>query len=213
MFAPECTISGYQSWEASILFHWNQNHVWEWFRTFRYALARKKMHNLCSCLNALFRGTKVMKHPFYSIGTKMMFGCISEHFTNLRHVKICKTCVSDPNALFRGTKVVKNPFYSTRTKMMFGSVSEHSANLRHVKDAKLMFAPECTISGYKSSKRPFYSIGTKMMFGSVSEYSANLRHVKRCKTCVRTRMHYFGVPKLQSIHSTPLEPNLCLGVF
>jgi hypothetical protein len=126
------------------------------------------MQNLCSCLNALFRGTKVTKHPFYSIGTKMMFGCIPEHFTNLRHVKICKTCVSDPNALFRGTKVVKHPFYSIRTKMMFGSVSEHSANLRHV---------------------------------------------KRCKTCVRTRMHYFGVPKLQSIHSTPLEPNLCLGVF
>jgi hypothetical protein len=168
MFAPECTISGYQSWEASILFHWNQNHVWEWFRTFRYALARKKMHNLCSCLNALFRGTKVMKHPFYSIGTKMMFGCISEHFTNLRHVKICKTCVSDPNALFRGTKVVKNPFYSTRTKMMFGSVSEHSANLRLV---------------------------------------------KRCKTCVRTQMHCFGVPKLGSVHSTPLEPKWCLGVF
>jgi hypothetical protein len=126
------------------------------------------MQNLCSHSNALFRGTKVSNHPFYSIGTKMMFGSVSEHFTNLRHVKICKTCVSGSNALFRCTKV---------------------------------------------EKHPFYSIGTKMMFGSVSEHSANLRDVKRCKTCVRTRMHYFGLPKLQSVHSTTLEPKLCLAVF
>jgi hypothetical protein len=26
-------------------------------------------------------------------------------------------------------------------------------------------------------------------------------------------MHYFGVPKLPSMHSTPLEPKQCLGVF
>jgi hypothetical protein len=97
-----------------------------------------------------------------------MFGCLSEHFTNIRHVKICETYVSRLNALFRGTKLAKEPFYSIRTKMMSGIVSEHFANLRYV---------------------------------------------KRCKTCVRTRMHYFGVPKLRSIHSTPSEPKLCLGVF
>jgi uncharacterized protein YodC (DUF2158 family) len=99
---------------------------------------------------------------------KMMFGSVSEHFANLRHVKRCKTYVSGLNALCHGTNVAKHPFYS---------------------------------------------IGTKMMFGSVSEHFANLRHVKRCKTCVRTRMHYFGAPKLRSIHSTPLEPERCLGVF
>jgi hypothetical protein len=126
------------------------------------------MQNLCSHLNALFRGTKVAKHPFYSIGTRTMFGSVSEHFANLRHVKRCKTCVSGLNALFWGTKLAKDPFYS---------------------------------------------IGAKMMFVSVLEHFANLQHVKRCRTCVRTWMHYFGAPKLRSIHSTPLEPKWCLGVF
>jgi hypothetical protein len=52
-----------------------------------------------------------------------------------------------------------------------------------------------------------------MMVGSVSEHFANLRHVKRCKTCVRTRMHYFRVPKWWSIHSSLLDPKCCLEVF
>jgi hypothetical protein len=63
-------------------------------------------------LNALFRGTEVLKHPFYSIGPKLMFGSASENFTNLRQVKRCKTSVSRLNTLFRGAKVVKHPFYS-----------------------------------------------------------------------------------------------------
>jgi hypothetical protein len=90
-------------------------------------------------LNALFRGTEVVKHSFYFIGTKMMFGSVSEHFANLRHVKTCKTCVSGLNVLFWGTEVVKHPLYSLGPKMMLGSVSEHFANLLHVKDAKLVF--------------------------------------------------------------------------
>jgi hypothetical protein len=64
----------------------------------------------------MHRGTEVMKHPFYSIGTKMMFGSVSEHFTNLRQVIRCKTCVSALNALFQGTEVVKHPFYSIGPK-------------------------------------------------------------------------------------------------
>jgi hypothetical protein len=74
----------------------------------------------------------------------MMFGCVSEHFANLRYVKDAKL-VFDLNALFRGTKVAKHPF-----KMMFGSVSEHFTNIRYVKDAKLVFESQCTISGYQS---------------------------------------------------------------
>jgi hypothetical protein len=31
-------------------------------------------------------------HPFYSIGPKMMFGCLLEHLENLRHVQRYKTC-------------------------------------------------------------------------------------------------------------------------
>jgi acid stress-induced BolA-like protein IbaG/YrbA len=72
----------------------------------------KRCKTCVSGLNALFRGTEVLKHPFYSIGPKMMFGSVSEHFANLRHVKRCKTCVSGLNALFRGTEVVKHAFYS-----------------------------------------------------------------------------------------------------
>jgi acid stress-induced BolA-like protein IbaG/YrbA len=66
----------------------------------------------------------------------MMFGGVSEHFANLRHVKRCKTRVSGLNALFRGTEVVKHPIYSIGPKMMFGTVSEHFANLRHIKRCK-----------------------------------------------------------------------------
>jgi uncharacterized protein YuzB (UPF0349 family) len=58
-----------------------------------------------SGLNALFQGTEVAKHPFYSIRRKMMIGIVSEHFVNLRHVKRCKTCVSGLYALFWGIEV------------------------------------------------------------------------------------------------------------
>jgi hypothetical protein len=82
------------------------------FRAFRLPSTRKKMQTCVSGLNALFRGNEVVKHPFYSIGPEIMFGCVLEHFAYLRHVKRCKTCVSGPNALFRGTEVVKHPFHS-----------------------------------------------------------------------------------------------------
>jgi hypothetical protein len=110
----------------------------------------KRSKTCVSGLNALLRGTDVVKHPFYSIGPKMMFGSVSEHFANLRHVKRSKTCVSGLNTLFRGTELLKHTFYSIRSKMMFGCVLEHFANLRHVKVAKLLFESECTISGYQS---------------------------------------------------------------
>jgi hypothetical protein len=69
----------------------------------------------------------------------------------------------------------------------------------------LCFGPECTISGTKVPKHPFWSIRPKMMFGSVSEHFANLRHVKDEKIIFRAWMHYFGVPKLWIIHSSPLD--------
>jgi hypothetical protein len=82
-----------------------------------------KVAYLVSSLNTQYRGTKVAKHAFYSIGTKTMVGSVSEHFANLWCAKRCKTCVAGLNALFRGTKVVKHPFYSIGFKMIFGSVS------------------------------------------------------------------------------------------
>jgi hypothetical protein len=69
------------------------------------------MQNLCSSQNALFQGTKVVKHPFQSIGPKMMCASVSDDFANLPHVKRCKACVSGLNAQFWGTKVV-NIHYS-----------------------------------------------------------------------------------------------------
>jgi hypothetical protein len=46
------------------------------------------MNTCVSVLNALFQGTKVAKKPFYSIGPKMIYGSVTEHFANLVHVKI-----------------------------------------------------------------------------------------------------------------------------
>ena len=144
----------------------------------------------------------------------MMFGSISEHFANLWHVKRCKTCVSGLNALFRGTEVVKHPFYFIGPKMMFWSVSEHFANLRNVKRSKTCVSGlNALFRGTEVVKHPFYSIGPKMMFRSVSEHFANLRHVKDAKLVFRVWMHYFWVLKLWIIHSTPLDPKCCLGVF
>jgi acid stress-induced BolA-like protein IbaG/YrbA len=121
--------------------------VSEYFTNLRQV---KRCKTCVSGLNALFRGTEVVKHPFYSIGPKMMFGSVSEYFTNLRQVKRCKTCVSGLNALFRGTEVVKHPFYSIGPKLMFASVSKHFANLQQVKDINIASEPECTISRYQS---------------------------------------------------------------
>jgi hypothetical protein len=89
---PEYTVSGYRSCEASILLH----------------LTQLMFGSLRPSLNALFRGTEVVKHPFYSIGPKLMFMSVSENFSNLRQVTRCKTCLPSLNALFRGTNVVKH---------------------------------------------------------------------------------------------------------
>jgi hypothetical protein len=75
------------------------------------------MRNLSSGLNAQFRATEVVNHPFYSIGPKMMFESVSEHFIigtlNMQNLS------SGLNALFRGNEVVKHAIYSI---VMFGSV-------------------------------------------------------------------------------------------
>jgi hypothetical protein len=135
-FVPKCTISGYRSCEAPILLHWTQNDVWVCSEHYDNLPHVRRCKTCASDLNALNRSTEVVKHPFYSIGPEMMFGCVLEYFAYLRHVKRCKTCVSGLNALFQGNEVVKHSFYSIGPKMMFGCVSEHFANLRHVKRCK-----------------------------------------------------------------------------
>jgi hypothetical protein len=137
------------------------------------------MQNLCLGLNALFRCTEVVKHPFYSIGPKMLFGSVSVYFANLRHVIRCKTCVSGMNPLFPETKVVKFPFYSIGPKMMFRSVSVHLAKLVHVKVAKLVFDPECTISWCQSCETSILVHWTENDVWESFRDFTNLQHVKR----------------------------------
>jgi hypothetical protein len=117
------------------------------------------------------------------------------------------------NALFRGTKVAKHPFYSIGPKWCFGVFRSISLIFGIKKDAKLVFEPERTISGYQSCEACILLHWTKMVFRSVSKHFANLQHIKTCKNCVAGLMHYFGVMKSWSIHSTTLEPKSCLGVF
>jgi hypothetical protein len=79
----------------------------------------------------------------------MMFGSVSEHFANFRHIQRCNTCVSGLNALFWDTEVAMHPIYSGRPKMMFGSV-ETISKTSDIKDENLCFGHECTILGYRS---------------------------------------------------------------
>jgi hypothetical protein len=57
-------------------------------------IANLRQVNRCktcvSGLNAIFWCAKVVKHPFYSIGPKIMFGCVLEHFDKIWHVKDAK---------------------------------------------------------------------------------------------------------------------------
>jgi hypothetical protein len=64
VFEPECTILGYQNCEASILVRWTQNDVWKCFGAFCKPSAGKRRKTRVTGQNALFWGTKVVKHPF-----------------------------------------------------------------------------------------------------------------------------------------------------
>ena len=127
----------------------------------------------------------------------MMFGSVSEHFANLRHLKQLKTCVSGLNALFPASELAKmvsqrkHPFYFIRPKTMFRIVSEHFAKLWHKKRCKICVSGmNALFRGTELAKmvsqrnHPFYSIRPKTMFGSVSEHFADLWHLKRLKTSV-----------------------------
>jgi acid stress-induced BolA-like protein IbaG/YrbA len=82
--------------------------VCECFGSFRWPSTGKRCK---TCVRAWMHYFGVPKLWNNSIGPKMMFRSVSEHFTNVRHVKRCKSCVSGLNAMFRGTEVVKHLFY------------------------------------------------------------------------------------------------------
>jgi hypothetical protein len=77
----------------------------------------------------MFRGTEFVKHPFYSIGPKLMFGSVSEHFANLRHEKDAKLA-SEPECTIFGYQSYEASILLHWTQMMFGSFSEHFDNIR-----------------------------------------------------------------------------------
>jgi hypothetical protein len=135
-----------------------------------------KLQNLCLILNALFHGTEIAIHPFQSIGPKMMFGRVSEHFTNLWHVKWWNTCVLLPKCTILGYRSSEASNLLHCPKMMFRVFHCILLTLCTLKDAKLVFKPDCTISGYKSCEASV-----------LSHWTQNSR--KRWKTCVRARMH------------------------
>jgi hypothetical protein len=80
----ECTVSGYRSCEASILLHWTQIDVWECFGAFQLPSTGKRCN---TCFRASMHDSEVSKALNISIGPKVMFGSVSEHFSYLQHVK------------------------------------------------------------------------------------------------------------------------------
>jgi hypothetical protein len=169
----------------------------------------KRCKTCVSCLNTLFRGTEAVKHPFYSIGPKLIFGSVWEHFANLRQVKRCKTCVPSLNALFRGTKVVKHLHWIENDVWeCFGAFRKPSTG-KHMQN--LCFGSEYTVSGYQSCETS--PLDRKWCLGVFRSISQTFDRYTYAKLVFRVWIHCFGVPKLWSIHSTPLDPNCCLGVF
>jgi acid stress-induced BolA-like protein IbaG/YrbA len=163
-------------------------------------------------LNALFRGTEVMKHPFYSIGPKFIFGTVLEHFANLRQVTRCETCVRSLSALFSRYQGCETSPLDTKWCLgVFRSISNH----QQVTRCKTCVPSLNTLfRGIKVVKHPFYSIGPKLIFGSVSEHFANLRQVTRCKTFVRSLNALFrGTKVVKHLHWTQNDVWECFGAF
>jgi hypothetical protein len=162
----------------------------------------KRCKTCVSGMNAIFWCTEIAEmvsqqmHLFYSIGPRMMFGCLLEHLEILRHVKRCKTCNSGMKAISWCTGVAKmvthqmHPFYSIGPNIMFGCLLEQLENFRYVKRCKTCVSIMNTIflctevaELVSQEMHLFYFIGRRMMFGCLLEHLENLRHVKRCKTC------------------------------
>jgi hypothetical protein len=145
-FKFECTISRHQSCEASILLHWTQNDMWECYRALCSPSTCKKTKTCVSGLNALLRGTKVEKHPFYSLRPKMMFGSVMEHFANLVHVKRWNLVFRSWMHYFAAPKLRSIDSTPFDQKWYMGALRSTSLTLYE----NLCFGPECTIAGYQS---------------------------------------------------------------
>jgi acid stress-induced BolA-like protein IbaG/YrbA len=156
-----------------------------------------------SGLNAQFKGTELRSIHATPSDPKWCLGVFESISLTFRHVTRCKTCVSGLNAQFKGTKLRSIHATPSDPKWCLGVFESISLTFRAW--MHYLKVPSCEASILLHS--------SKMMFGSVSEHFANLQHVKKCKTCVSGLNALFKGTELQSIHSTPLDPKWCLGVF
>jgi hypothetical protein len=92
------------------------------------------MQNLCfgSECNP---STNVVKHPFYTIGPRMMFGSVSEYFANLQHVKDAKL-VFEPECTISGYQSCEASILVYWTQNDVLECFRAFANLRCVKRCK-----------------------------------------------------------------------------
>jgi hypothetical protein len=94
--------------------------------------------------------TKVVKHPFYSIGRKLMFGSVSDQFANLRHVKRA-ILVFEPDYTILGYQsceaFILLDWNQNDDWECFGAFREPSTRK---KMQNMCFGAECTISGCQS---------------------------------------------------------------
>jgi hypothetical protein len=158
-----------------------------------------------------------VNHPFYSVGPKIMFGCVSEHFTNLRQVKRCKTCVLGLNAMFRGTElwsIHSTPLDPNSCSGVFQSISL-TFNTKKMQNLRLSLNAQFWDT--KAVNHPFYSIGPKMMFGSVSEHFTNIRQVKKMQNlCFGTEYTVSRYPSCEAsilLHWTQNDVSECFEAF
>jgi hypothetical protein len=178
-----------------------------------------------------FRVQKLWSIHVTPLDPKMMFGSVSEHFANLRHVKRGKTCVSSLNALtfatlkgelvfrawmhyFRVPKLWSIHFTPLDPKWCLGLYQGISLTFTTLKDGKLVFWAWIHYFGVPKL-RSIHStqLEPKWCLGVFWSISLTFGMKKDAKLVFRARMNYFGVPKMRIIYCAPLEPKWCLWLF
>ena len=105
-FGPECTISRYRTSGKKFRYEHTQftslDPKWclRVFRSISQTFGMKNYAKLVFPARMLYFGVpnfrkkvSLWTHPIYFIRPKMMLESVSDHFTNFRHEKLCKTCV------------------------------------------------------------------------------------------------------------------------
>jgi hypothetical protein len=180
------------------------------------------MKTCVSGLNALFRRTKDVKHPFYSIWPKIIYVTVTKHFANLVHVKIWKLAFRAWMHYF-GVPMFRS-IHSTPLdpkwymgvfflRNIYGSVTEVFANLLHVKRWKLVFPAWMHYIGAPKLRSilstPLYPKWCLGVFQSISMY-------EDAKLVFRALMHYFGALKREASILLHLSQNYireCYGAL